>query len=119
MCPHLPIVEPGVDELVRQAAFALFDVVDEGAEVSTAPSTGGYGAGSGKEQPLAAVALESDTGRVPFVDLPERNFAGFVVRFDALDDLHHGLIPSCRPAHPVKAYERQRGNDVFDTLVTI
>jgi len=27
------------------------------------------------------------------------------------------LTPSCRPAHPAKAYERQRG--VFDILITI
>src|SRR5215216_3338515 len=31
----------------------------------------------------------------------------------------NSFTPSCRPAHPAKAYERQRGGDVFDTSITI
>jgi hypothetical protein len=89
----LGIVEPGVGEVIRQMAFSLSDVVDEAIEVGTAPTTGGYGAGSTKDQLLAAIARESDVRRMPLVDLPERDFTGLVVRIDALDDLRHGLVP--------------------------
>src|SRR5215217_5213899 len=47
-CPLSGIIEPGVGELVRQTAFALSDVVDEGAELGAAPTTGARGAGSAK-----------------------------------------------------------------------
>src|SRR4051812_18116834 len=40
-CALSGIVEPGVGEIVRQTAFALSDLVDEGAEVGAAPTTGG------------------------------------------------------------------------------
>jgi hypothetical protein len=89
----LGIVEPRVDELVRKTAFALLDVVDEATEVGPAPMTGGYGAGSGKDQRLAAVALEGYVSRMPLVDRAERDFAGLIVRFDALGDRRHGLLP--------------------------
>jgi hypothetical protein len=91
--PHLGIVVPGVSELVRQLAFSLFHVAAEDAEVGTALTTGGYGTGSGKDQPLAAPTFKGDAGRVPLVDLAERDFASLVVRFDALDDLRYGLLP--------------------------
>ena len=87
------IVEPRVGELVRQMAFSHFDVVDEGIEVGTAPTTGGYGAGSTKDQLLAAIARESDVRWMPLVDLPERDFTGLVARIDTFDDLRHGLVP--------------------------
>ena len=75
-------------------AFSLLDVVADGAEVSSAPTTGSYGARSGKDQLLAAVALEGYVGRMPLVDLAERDFARLVVPFYGLDDLLcHGLLP--------------------------
>jgi hypothetical protein len=43
----LNIIAPEVDDLVPQPIFSLLDVVDEGAELSTAPTTGGYGAPAG------------------------------------------------------------------------
>jgi len=101
-----------VGEPVWQTAFSLMDVSNEAAEVGTAPA-GGYGAGRGKDGLLAAVALEGDVRRMPLIKLAEHDLVGLVARFDALDDVRHRLIPSCRPAHPAKAYERQRG--VFDT----
>jgi hypothetical protein len=91
----LGIVEPGVGERVRQTAFSLFNVVDETIDikVGATPRTGGYGAGSGKDQLLAAVTQEGDVRRTPLVDLAERDFAGLVVRFDALYDLlRYGLF---------------------------
>jgi hypothetical protein len=97
LCSRLGIVEPGVGELVWQTACSLFEVVDEAidTEVGAAPTTGGYGgAGSAKDQLLAAVALEGDVSWMPFVDLAKRDLARLVVRFDALDDLvRHGLLP--------------------------
>src|SRR5215210_1895462 len=105
---HLSIVEPGVGEPIRHTDFSFLDVVGEGVKVGAARTTGGYGAGSGKDQLLAAVAFDGDVRRMPLVDLPERDFTGLVVRIDALDDLRHRLRPSCRPAHPAKANERQR-----------
>ena len=58
VCPLLGVVEPGMGEPVRQMAFSLFDVVDEGiAEVGAAPTTGGYGARSAKGCLLATLAL--------------------------------------------------------------
>src|SRR5215217_9147363 len=39
-CPLTGIIEPGVGELVRQTAFTLSDIVDEGAELGAAPTTG-------------------------------------------------------------------------------
>ena len=93
LCPLSGIIEPGVGELVRQTAFALSDLVDEGAEVDAAPTTGGRGAGSAKGHLLAAVALEGDGGRMPLVDLAKRHFAALVVGLDAFEDLHHRLLP--------------------------
>src|SRR5918997_5059357 len=93
LCALSGIIEPGVGELVRQTAFALSDVVDEGAQVGAAPTTGGRGAGSAKGHLLAAVALEGDGGWMPLVDLAKRHFAALVVCLDALEDLHHGLLP--------------------------
>src|SRR5215213_6035958 len=90
--PLSGIIEPGVGELVRQTAFALPDLVGEGAEVSAAPTTGGRGAGSAKGHLLAAVALECDAGRMPLVDSSERHFAALVVCIDAFEDLHHRLL---------------------------
>jgi hypothetical protein len=95
VCPHFGIVEPGMGEIIRQTAFALLDVVDEATEFGAAPTTGGYGAGSSKDQLLAA--LEGDVRRMPLVDLAERDFADFVVRFDALDDLRYRLYPFLPP----------------------
>ena len=60
LCPLSGIIEPGVGEIVRQTAFTLSDLVDEGAQIGTAPTTGGCRAGSGKGHLLAAVALEGD-----------------------------------------------------------
>ena len=92
--PHLGILEPGVSELVWQTAFSLLEVVDEATKVGTTPMAGGCGASSGKDQLLAAVALEGDVRRMPLVDLAKRDFASLVVRFDALDKLlRHGLVP--------------------------
>jgi hypothetical protein len=82
-----------VSELVWQTAFSLLDVVDEATKVGTTPMAGDYGASSGKDQLLAAVALKGDVRRMPLVDLTKRDFASLVVRFDALDDLRHGLLP--------------------------
>src|SRR5687768_16697828 len=95
LCTLSGIIEPGVGELIRQTAFALSDVVDEGAELGAAPSAGGRdgGAGSAQGHLLAAVALEGHVGRMPCVDLAKRHFAVLVVGFDAFDDLHHGLLP--------------------------
>src|SRR5918998_629743 len=75
LCPLSGIIEPGVGELVRQTAFALSDVVDEGAKLGAAPTTGGRGAGSAKGHLLSAFALEVDGGRMPLVDLAKRHFA--------------------------------------------
>jgi hypothetical protein len=70
LCALSGIIESGVGELVRQTAFTLSDVVDEGAKLGAAPTAGGLGgAGSAKGQLLAAVALEVDCGRMPLVDL--------------------------------------------------
>src|ERR687886_1744484 len=55
--------------------------------------TSGYGAGSGKDQLLAAVALEGEVSRMPLVGLAERDFASLVVRLDAMNDLSHGRLP--------------------------
>ena len=96
----MSVIEPGVGEIIWQMPFALLDVVDEPAEVGAAPTTVGYGAGSGKGNLLAAVALECYVRRMPFVDLAERDFASLVVRFDSLDDLRHWLTPSYPSAAP-------------------
>src|SRR5688572_14510184 len=89
LCALSGIIEPGVGELVRQTAFTLSDVVDEGAQVGAAPTTGDRGAaGSAKGDLSAAVALEGHGGRMPCVDLAKRHFAALVVGFDALEDLH-------------------------------
>src|SRR5919107_1465911 len=92
LCPLSGIIEPGVGEIVWQTAFALSDVVDEGAQVRAAPTTGGYGAGSVKSPPLTAVALKDDAGWMPLIGFAERNLAALVMRLGALDDLHHGLF---------------------------
>src|SRR5918994_1015621 len=92
LCTLFGVVEPGVGESVRQTAFALSDVVDEGAHVGAAPTTGGHGAGSAKGNLLAAVALEGYGGRMPLVDSSERHFAALVVCIDAFEDLHHRLL---------------------------
>ena len=71
LCLLAGIMEPGVGEIVRQTSFALSDVVDEGAELGAAPTTGARGAaGSAKGHLLAAVALECDVGRMPREVLP-------------------------------------------------
>jgi hypothetical protein len=71
----------------------LSDLVDEGTEVGAAPTTDGCGAAGGaKGRLLTAVALEGNVGRMPLVGLAEWDFAGLVVRLDALEDLHHGLL---------------------------
>src|SRR5215210_7794080 len=93
LCPLFGIIEPGVGELVRQTAFTLSDVVDEGAELGAAPTTGGRGAGGGKGHLLAAAALQGHGGRMPLVDSSERHLAVLVVCFDAFEDLHHRLVP--------------------------
>src|SRR5215216_5557590 len=93
LCPLPGIIEPGVGEIVRQTSFALSDLADEGAQVGPAPTTGGRGAGSGKGHLLSAVALEVDGGRMPLVNSSERHFAALVVCLDALEDLHHRLLP--------------------------
>src|SRR5215212_1412190 len=79
LCALSGIVEPGMGEIVRQTAFTLSDVVDEGAELGAAPTTDCRGAGSGKGHLLGAVALEGEVGRMPHVDLAERHFAALVV----------------------------------------
>jgi hypothetical protein len=49
LCALSGIIEPRVGEIVRQTTFALSDVVDEGAKLGAAPTTGGRGAaGSAK-----------------------------------------------------------------------
>src|SRR5215218_3190749 len=93
LCPLSGIIEPGVGELVRQTAFSLSDLVDQGAQGGAAPTTGGRGAGSGEGHLLAAVALEGYGGRMPLVDSSERHFAALVVCLDAFEDLHHRLLP--------------------------
>jgi hypothetical protein len=91
---RLGVVGPGAGEFLRHAAFSLFEVADGVAEAGVAP-TGVYGAGGGKDQLLAAVALERDLGGMPLVDLAKRDLAGLVARFDALDDLlRHSFTPS-------------------------
>jgi hypothetical protein len=74
-------------------AFALSDVAYEGVKVGAAPTTGGYGAGSARGDLRATFALKGDVLWMPLVGLAERDFAALVVRLDALDDLHHGLLP--------------------------
>src|SRR5215204_7446166 len=89
--PLSSIIEPGVGEMVRQTAFALSDLADEGAEVGAATTAGGYGGGSPKGHLLAAFALQCDGGRMPLVDLAKGHFAALVVCLDAFEDLHHRL----------------------------
>src|SRR5215203_4058765 len=91
-CPLSGIIEPRVGELVRQTAFTLSDLVDEGAEIGAAPTTGGCGAGSAKGHLLAALALEGYGGRMPLVDLAKQQFAALVMGLEAFDDLHHRLL---------------------------
>src|SRR5215217_7458119 len=91
--PLSGIIKPGVGEIVRQTAFALSDLADEGAEVSAAPTAGGCGAGSAKGHLLSAFALECECGRMPLVDLAKEHFAALVVCLDAFEDLHHRLLP--------------------------
>src|SRR5829696_444966 len=56
LCLLAGIIEPGVGEIVRQTAFALSYLVDEGAQLGAAPSAGGRGGGgSAKGHLLAAV----------------------------------------------------------------
>ena len=93
LCALAGIIEPGVGEIVRQTAFALSDVVDEGAEVGAATTAGGYGGGSPKCHLLATFAFDDDVRWMPLVDLAKRDFAALVVCLDALDDMHHGLLP--------------------------
>src|SRR5215203_7172009 len=95
LCAFSGIIEPRVGELVRQTAFVLSDVVYEGDEVGTAPTTGGRdgAACSAKGRLLAAVALECDAGRMPLVDGSERHFATLVMRLESFEDLHHRLLP--------------------------
>src|SRR5215211_5781934 len=93
LCPLSGIIEPGVGEIVRQTAFTLSDLGNEGCKVGAAPTTGGCGAGSAKGHLLAAVALECDCGRMPRVDLAKGHFAALVVCLDAFEDLHHRLLP--------------------------
>jgi hypothetical protein len=92
----LSVVETGVDDFIPQPTFSLSDVVDEGADLSAAPTTGGYGAPAGQGRLLAAVALKDGVGRMPLVDPAEGDFVGFVVRFDVLDNLGHSLALSRR-----------------------
>src|SRR5918995_543945 len=74
LCALPGIIEPGVGEIVGQTAFALSDVVDEGAQVGTAPTTGGRGAaGSAKGHLLTALALQGHGGWMPLVDLAKRH----------------------------------------------
>jgi hypothetical protein len=98
LCPLSGIIEPGVGEIVRQTAFALSDVVDEGAQVGAAPTAGGCGAGSAKGHLFAALALEGDVRWMPLVDLAKRHFAALVVCLDAFENLvrHMGFTPSPR-----------------------
>src|SRR5215204_6794253 len=100
LCPLSSIIEPGVGEIIRQTAFTLSDVVDEGAKLGAAPTTGGRGAaGSAKGHLLSAFALECDCGRMPLVDLAKGHFAALVVCLEAFEDLHHSLLPlSLSPA---------------------
>src|SRR5687767_3543286 len=93
LCPLSDIIEPGVGELVRQTAFTLSDVVDEGFELGAAPPTGCCAVGSAKGHLLAAVALECDCGWMPLVDLAKRDFAALIVGLDTFEDLHHRLLP--------------------------
>jgi hypothetical protein len=103
LCTLSGIIEPGMGEIVRQTAFALSDVVDEGAELGAAPTTGGCGAGScgagsAKGHLLFALALEGDVRWMPLVDLAKRHFAALVVCLDAFENLvrHMGFTPSPR-----------------------
>jgi hypothetical protein len=94
LCLLSGIIESGVGELVRQTAFTLSYAVDEGAELGTAPTTGGYAAaGSAKGHLLSALALEGHGGRMPLVDLAKRHLATLVMRLDTFEDLHHRLVP--------------------------
>jgi hypothetical protein len=98
VCLLFGIVEPGVGEPIRQMAFSLFGVVDEGgAEVGAALRTGGYGAGSTKGRLLATLALQGDVGWMPLVGYAERDYANLVVCLHALDDLHHRRLPLSPP----------------------
>src|SRR4051795_11922375 len=98
LCALSGIIEPGVGELVRQTAFTLSDVADEGAQLGAAPTTGGLGACSAKGHLLGAVALEGYGGRMPLVDSSERRFAALVVCLDTFEDLHHmGFYPFLPP----------------------
>src|SRR5215211_4776469 len=98
LCTLSGIIEPGVGEIVGQTAFALSDVVDEGAKLDAAPTAGASGAaGSVKGHLLSAVALQNDCGRMPRVDFAKGHFAALVVGLDAFEDLYHGLLP-LRPA---------------------
>jgi hypothetical protein len=93
ICTLFSVVGPGVGALMWQMAFVLSGVADEVTQIGAAPTTGGDGAGSARGHRRAAVALEGDVLWTPLVDLAERDFAGLVVRLDALDDVHHRLLP--------------------------
>jgi hypothetical protein len=95
----LEIVVPGVSILVAQMLFSVVDIAYQSAVSGTTP-TGDYGTGSTKGKYLAAVALKSDMSLLPMVDPAEGDLEGLVVRFDALDNLGHLLVPSGRLTRP-------------------
>src|SRR5215207_6450849 len=91
-CLILGVVAPGMDILIPQPAFSLLDVVDNGAVVGTAPTTGRRGADAGEGQLLAAIALEGEVRRMPLVGPAEGVFVDLVVPFDAHGDFSHSNL---------------------------
>src|SRR5215216_4645950 len=106
LCTLLCVIEPGTAQLLRKSSFSILNASGEDVGKITATLAGGYGALSVKSPPLAAAALKNDAGWMPLVGFAERHLAALVMRFDALDDLHHGLLlfspPFVRQGVPVR-----------------
>ena len=101
-----------MDNLVPQPSFSLLDIVDEGTELSAAPTAGSYGAPGGQGRLLTTVALKDGVGRMPLVDPAEWDFVDLVVRFEALDG------PNQDPG-TLRAYSRRIGCWEYQRRATV
>ncbi len=91
----LEIVVPGVDILGLRMLFSIADGMNQSTVIGATPTTRGvYGTGGADGEFLAAVALKNDMRLMPTVAPTEGNFEGVVLRFGALDNLRHSLVPS-------------------------
>src|SRR4028118_1487183 len=69
--------------------------MNQSAIIGATPTRRGvYGTGGARGKFLAAVALKNDMRLMPTVAPTEGNFDGIVLRFGALDNLRHSLVPS-------------------------